>query len=100
MANDMRPEKRLHLLRLLCEGNSIRSTARLCNTNIRTFLKRFTRLSLGFSKKLDNLRAAVALHVFHYNFCRRHTTLRVTPAMAAKVTPRLWKLADLFGQSA
>ena len=52
------------------------------------------------SDGVDNLRAAVALHVFHYNFCRRHTTLKVTPAMAAKVTPRLWKLADLFGQAA
>jgi hypothetical protein len=40
------------------------------NLSRRTFMKRFTRLSLGFSKKLDNLRAAVALHVFPYNFCR------------------------------
>jgi hypothetical protein len=68
-----------------------------CNLTIRTFLKRFTRLSLGFSKKLDNLRAAVALHVFHYNFCRVHGTLKRTPALAAGVTDRLWKLDDLFG---
>jgi IS1 family transposase len=67
------------------------------NLTIRTFLRRFTRLSLGFSKKLANLRAAVALHVFHYNFCRIHGRLKRTPAMAAGVTERLWSIADLFG---
>ncbi len=59
------------------------------NLTIRTFLKRFTRLSLGFSKKLDNLRAAVALHVSHYNFCRIHSSIKRTPALAAGVTDRL-----------
>ena len=62
------------------------------NLSIRTFMKRFTRLSLGFSEKLTNLRAAVALHVFHYNFCRIHGSLKRTPAMAAGVTDRLWSL--------
>jgi hypothetical protein len=42
----------------------------------------------------------VALHVFHNNFCRVHTSLRSTPAMKAKLTDRLWKLEDLFGQAA
>ena len=56
--------------------------------------------SLGFSKKLDNLRAAIALHVFHYNFCRIHGSLKSTPAMTAKVTDRLRSLADLFEQVA
>ena len=46
------------------------------NLTIRTFIRRFTRLSLGFSKKLENLVAAVCLHMAHYNFCRRHGTLR------------------------
>jgi len=59
------------------------------NLSIRTFMKRFARLSLGFSKKLENLEAAVAIHVAHYNFCRRHSTLRMTPAMAAGVTDTL-----------
>ena len=63
-------------------------------------MKRFTRLSLGFSKKLDNLRAAVALHVFHYNFCRIHGSLRSTPAMRSGVADRLRNLSDQFGQSA
>ena len=66
------------------------------NLTIRTFMRRFTRLSLGFSKKLENLAAAVALHVAHYNFCRRHGSLRVTPAMAAGVTNKLWSLGDLI----
>lgn len=62
-------------------------------------MRRFTRLSLGFSKKLDNLAAAVALHIAHYNFCRRHGSLRVTPAMAAGVTDTLWSLGDLLERS-
>ena len=70
------------------------------NLTMRTVIRRMTRLCLGFSKKLDNLRAAVALHVFHYNFCRVHGTLKRTPALAAGVADRLWKLDDLFGQAA
>ena len=66
------------------------------NLTIRTFMKRFTRLSLGFSKKLENLAAAVALHVAHYNFCRVHSTLRTTPAMAAGVTDHVWELDELL----
>jgi hypothetical protein len=56
------------------------------NLTIRHFIKRFARLTLAFSKKLENLAAAVALHVAHYNFCRVHGSLRITPAMAAGVT--------------
>ncbi|MGD0388974.1 MAG: hypothetical protein ABSC42_08470 [Tepidisphaeraceae bacterium] len=66
------------------------------NLTIRTFLRRFTRLSLGFSKKLENLAAAVALHVAHYNFCRVHSTTRITPAMAAGVTDHVWELEELL----
>jgi IS1 family transposase len=66
------------------------------NLTIRTFLRRFTRLSLGFSKKLENLAAAVALHVAHYNFCRVHGTTRITPAMAAGVTDHVWELDELL----
>jgi hypothetical protein len=56
------------------------------NLSMRTFLKRFTRLALGFSKKLENLAAAVAVYVAHYNSCRRHATLRMTPAIKVKIT--------------
>jgi IS1 family transposase len=66
------------------------------NLTIRTFMKRFTRLALGFSKKLENLAAAVALHFAHYNFCRRHGTLRMTPAMKAKIAGHPWTLEELL----
>jgi len=61
------------------------------NLSLRTFVKRFSRLSLGFSKKLTNLKAAVALHVFHDNFCRIHSAIRCTPAMRANLTDHIWK---------
>ena len=66
------------------------------NLTIHTFMKRFTRLTLSFSKKLENIAAAVALHVAHYNFCRIHSTLRVTPAMAAGVTDHVRELSELL----
>jgi len=59
-------------------------------------MRRFTRLTNAFSKKLENLQAAVALHFAHYNFCRIHKTLRVTPAMAAGITTKLWSIGDLL----
>ncbi len=57
--------------------------------------QRVSRLTNGFSKKVENMSAAVALHFMYYNFCRIHQTLRVTPAMEAKVTDRLWDVQDL-----
>jgi hypothetical protein len=57
-------------------------------------MRRYTRLSNGFSRKLENHAAAVALNFFAYNFIKIHRTLRVTPAMAAGVTDRLWDVAD------
>jgi hypothetical protein len=53
------------------------------NLTMRMQFRRFTRLTNAFSKKLDNLIAALALHFAHYNFCRIHGSLRITPAMAA-----------------
>jgi hypothetical protein len=53
-------------------------------------------LTNAFSKKLDNLKAACALHFAYYNFCRIHQTLRVTPAMEAGLTDHTWKLAELL----
>lgn len=58
--------------------------------------RRFTRLTNAFSKKLANVKAALALHFAHYNFCRIHQTLRVTPAMEAGVTERVWGLKGLI----
>jgi len=65
------------------------------NLTMRMGMRRFTRLTNAFSKKVENLRAAVALHFAHYNFVRIHRTLRVTPAMAGGVTDRLWSLGEL-----
>ncbi len=66
------------------------------NLTIRTFMKRFTRLALGFSKKLEYLEHAVNLHAAYYNFCWRPGKLRVTPAIAAGITHRLWTFDDLL----
>lgn len=66
------------------------------NLTIRMACRRFTRLTNAFSKKLDNLKAALALHFAYYNFVRIHRSLRVTPAMAAGVTDRVWDLAELL----
>ena len=65
------------------------------NRTMRMSMRRFTRLTNGFSKKLEYLGHSVALHFMHYNFCRIHKTLDVTPAMAAGVTGRLWDVADI-----
>ena len=66
------------------------------NLTMRMSMRRFTRLTNGFSKKLDNHIAAVALHFAHYNFCRVHETLRVTPAMEAGLTDSVWSVEDLI----
>ena len=62
-------------------------------------MRRFTRLALGFSKKLDNLAAATALYVAHYNFCRRHETLRMPPAVYAKVTSSPMNMEELLTEA-
>ncbi len=66
------------------------------NLTMRMHMRRFTRLTNGFSKKLENHIAAVSLHFMYYNFVRIHQTLRVTPAMAAGVTDRVWEISDLI----
>ena len=65
------------------------------NLTLRMQAKRFSRLSNGFSKKLENHAAAVALYVAHYNLCRVHETLRVTPAMQIGVTDHIWSIGEL-----
>ena len=68
------------------------------NLTMRMAIRRFTRLTNAFSKKLDNLKAACALHFAYYNFCRIHQTLRVTPAMEAGLTDHTWTTEELVGQ--
>ncbi len=70
------------------------------NLTIRTMVKRFTRRTNAFSKKLRNLKAALALHFAYYNFCRIHRTLRVTPAMEAGISDHVWELDELLGCTA
>jgi hypothetical protein len=66
------------------------------NLTMRTFLRRLTRLSLGFSKKLENLKHAVALHFAYYNFCRVHKRLRVTHAMEAGIADHVWTIREML----
>jgi IS1 family transposase len=65
------------------------------NLTMRMGMRRFTRLTNAFSKKVENLEHAVALHYMHYNFCRIHQTLRVTPAMEAGVANHVWELDEV-----
>jgi hypothetical protein len=65
------------------------------NLTLRMGNRRFTRLTNAFSKKVANHEHAVALSMMHVNFCRIHTTLRVTPAMQAGLASRVWELADV-----
>ena len=65
------------------------------NLTMRMSMRRFTRLTNAFSKKVENTKAAVALHFMHYNFCRIHQTLRVTPAMEAGAADHVWTIGEL-----
>jgi len=65
------------------------------NLTMRMQMRRFTRLTNAFSKKLDNHKAAVAFYAMHYNFCRIHKTLRVTPAMEAGLTDHVWTIEEV-----
>lgn len=81
-----------------CRKDGIRTQGRggaLEQQTFVTHISRFTRLTNGFSKKVENHTHAVALHFMAYNFVRTHGSLRVTPAMAAGVTNRLWDIADI-----
>ena len=66
------------------------------NLTVRMHNRRFTRLTNAFSKKVENHLASLAIHYMHYNFVRIHQSLRVTPAMAAGVSDRLWSIEDMI----
>lgn len=66
------------------------------NLTMRMSIRRFTRLTNGFSKKWENHNYALALHFAHYNFCRIHKTIRCTPAMEAGITKTIWELKDIL----
>jgi hypothetical protein len=65
------------------------------NLTMRMSMRRFTRLTNAFSKKIENHVASIALHYMHYNFCRIHQTLRITPAMAAGISDHVWSVSEL-----
>ena len=67
------------------------------NLTMRMGMRRFTRLTNGFSKKIENHAAMVAIHAVHYNFARIHKTLRITPAMAAGLADHVWALEEIVG---
>ncbi len=67
------------------------------NLTMRMSMRRFTRLTNGFSKKVENHAAALALYFMYYNFCRVHQTLRVTPAMEAGVADHVWQIEEIVG---
>jgi hypothetical protein len=67
------------------------------NLSMRMSIRRFTRLTNAFSKKIENHAAAVALWFMYYNFCRVHQTLRVTPAMEAGISDHIWTSDELVG---
>jgi IS1 family transposase len=88
-------------LKVVISGNPDKS--KICtshgerqNLTMRMQIRRLTRLTNGFSKKLDNHKAAVALHFGFYNFCQLHGTLRVTPAMEAGITDHVWDVTELL----
>jgi transposase-like protein/IS1 family transposase len=68
------------------------------NLTMRMQIRRLTRLTNAFSKKYENHKAAIALHFAYYNFCQIHRTLRVTPAMEAKITDRVWTIRELLAE--
>lgn len=72
------------------------SYAERSNLTMRMSMRRFTRLTNGFSKKVENHAHSVALFAMYYNFVRLHKTLRTTPAMAASITKRLWEIGDII----
>jgi transposase-like protein/IS1 family transposase len=69
------------------------------NLTVRHFNRRFTRLTIGYSKKIEYLRASTALFIAHYNFCRKHSTVNVTPAQAAGLANRAWTIEELLSLS-
>jgi IS1 family transposase len=68
------------------------------NLTMRLSMRRFTRLTNGFSKKIENHAYSVAIHYMHYNFCRIHSTLRVTPAMEAGITDHVWTIEEMLSK--
>lgn len=94
------PAEILHIKRNVISGNPDEKSISTSyverqNLTMRMHMRRLTRLTNAFSKKLENFKAAVGLHFAYYNFVRMHKTLRMTPAMAGGVTDHIWSIRDL-----
>jgi hypothetical protein len=76
-------------------GHVSTSYVERANLTMRMGMRRFTRLTNGVSKKVENLEHVVSLHFMHYNFARIHKTLRVTPAMQAGISDHVWSLEEI-----
>ena len=99
------PPKLIEIRRYSRIGNPEMKLATIChaermNLSVRLFNRRFTRKTLGYSKKLENLRYAVALFVAHFNFCRVHSAHGRTPAQAANLTDHQWTIHELLSTTA
>jgi len=98
--NRLSIEDRARILGCLVEGDPDKkhvstSFVERQNLTMRMGMRRFTRLSNGFSKKIENHANAVAMHYMYYNFGRIHKTLRVTPAMEAGIADHVWSLEEI-----
>jgi hypothetical protein len=69
------------------------------NLSVRLFTRRYTRLTMGFSKKFENHKYAVALFIAHFNFCRVHSAHKKTPAMAAGLTEKPWTIEEMLAKA-
>ena len=78
-------------------GHVSTSYVERANLSMRMGMRRFTRLTNAFSKNIENHIASIAIHYMHYNFCRVHQTLRVTPAMEAGISSHVWSLTEIVG---
>jgi hypothetical protein len=78
------------------KATGVKPKVRRSNLTMRMSMRRFTRLTNGFSKKLENHEHALALYFMYYNFCRIHQTLRVTPAMEAGVADHVWSIEEIL----
>jgi IS1 family transposase len=94
--NALTGTRRETILGLPNEATICTSHAERNNLTVRMQMRRFTRLTNGFSKSIENHRLALAIHFLHYNFARIHQTLRVTPAIAAGLTDHVWELSELI----
>ncbi len=95
------PAPMIKAIQVPVSGNP--DTDRICTSHVERFnltlrmgIRRFTRLTNAFSKKMENHKAAIALHLAYYNFCRIHQSLRVTPAMEAGITEHVWTIAEML----